>query len=76
MSMVKIKRVQRHIVIYADEYEIPTDKFVSMFGSTEKFMSESLIDEDFLADFKTAETVDDISNRHGDYEEEWVIENE
>ena len=74
--MVKIKRVQRHIVIHTDEYEIPTDKFVSKFGSSEKFMSESLIDEDFLADFKTAETVDDVSNQQGDYEEEWVIENE
>ena len=70
-----IKRIQTHQVIYTDTYEIPEEEFTKRFGSREKFLSEVMVESGFEG-FKVGTTIDEVSNRRGDYEEEWWFENE
>ena len=44
--IVKIKKIQRHTVIYTDEYEIPKDEFIKLYKSEKGFYEQ--IDKDDL----------------------------
>ena len=67
--IVKIKKIQRHTVIYTDEYEIPKDEFIKLYKSEKGFYEQ--IDKDDLEDFKINTVVDDVSNKDGTYDEDW-----
>ena len=38
--IVKIKKIQRHTVIYTDEYEIPKDEFIKLYKSEKDFTNK------------------------------------
>ena len=70
--LVKIKRKQRHTVIYTDEYEMTEEEFKKKYKSKEHFLREGY--DEVLEDYKVNTIVDEISNRDGTYDEDWDIE--
>ena len=70
--LVKIKRKQRHTVIYTDEYEMTEEEFKKKYKSKEHFLREGY--DEGLEDYKVNTIVDEISNRDGTYDEDWEIE--
>ena len=69
---VKIKKLERHIVIYTDEYEMSDDEFKKLYSSKDDFLKKVQSEE--IEEYKINSFVDDISNRDGTYEEDWEIE--
>lgn len=63
-----IKKIERHIVLYIDEYHINDDD-IKTHGSIENILN----DEEELEQFKVDTSVDDISNRKGDFETQWFL---
>ena len=69
---VKIKKLERHTVIYIDEYEMSDEEFKKLYSSKDDFFKKVQSEE--IEDYKINSIVDDISNREGTYEEEWEVE--
>ena len=69
---VKIKKLERHTVIYTDEYEMSDDEFKNLYSSKDDFLKKVQSEE--IEEYKINSFVDDISNREGTYEEEWEVE--
>lgn len=69
--LVKIKKLQRHTVIYTDEYEMTEEEFKKSYKSKDDFLKK--VDKDIEV-YKVNSFVDDISNRDGTYEEDWEVE--
>jgi hypothetical protein len=69
---VKIKKLERHTVIYTDEYEMSDEEFKKLYSSKDDFFKKVQSEE--IEDYKINSLVDDISNREGTYEEEWEVE--
>ena len=63
-----IKKIERHTVLYIDEYNINDDD-IKTHGSIENILN----DEEELEQFKVDTSVDDISNRKGDFETQWFL---
>ena len=72
MMRVKLRRIQRHIVIYTDEYEMLETDFKKLYKSKENFLIEEIGEE--IDQYHINSLIDDISNREGTYEEDWEIE--
>ena len=70
--IVKIKKLERHTVIYTDEYEMSDDEFKKLYSSKDDFLKKVQSEE--IEEYKINSFVDDISNRDGTYEEDWDIE--
>ena len=68
---VKIKKLERHIVIYTDEYEMSDVEFKKLYSSKDDFLKKVQSEE--IEEYKINSFVDDISNRDGTYEEDWDI---
>ena len=69
---VKIKKLERHTVIYIDEYEMSDEEFKKLYSSKDDFFKKVQSEE--IEDYNINSIVDDISNREGTYEEEWEVE--
>ena len=69
--LVKIKKLQRHTVIYTDEYEMTEEEFKKSYKSKDDFLKK--VDKDIEV-YKVNSFVDDISNRDGTYEEDWEVD--
>ena len=69
---VKIKKLERHIVIYTDEYEMSDVEFKKLYSSKDEFLKKVQSEE--IVEYKINSFVDDISNRDGTYEEDWEVE--
>ena len=69
---VKIKKLERHTVIYIDEYEMSDEEFKKLYSSKDEFLKKVQSEE--IEEYKINSFVDDISNRDGTYEEDWEIE--
>ena len=67
--MKRIKKIERHIVIYTDFFEVSDEEFISKFGSWDNFINSDESDE-----YKVNSQIDEISNRQGTAEVEWVLE--
>ena len=63
---VKIKKLERHIVIYTDEYEMSDEEFKKLYSSKDDFFKKVQSEE--IEEYKINSFVDDISNRDGTYE--------
>ena len=70
--LVKIKKMQRHTVIYTDEYEMTEEEFKKSYKSKDKFFKK--VESEDIEEYKVNSFVDDISNRDGTYEENWEVE--
>ena len=70
--LVKIKKLQRHTVIYTDEYEMTEEEFKKSYNSKDEFLKK--VESEDLEEYKVNSFVDDISNRDGTYEEDWEVE--
>lgn len=68
---VKIKKIQRHVVVYTDEYEMTQQEFEALFVSKEHFFNGT---QEPPEEFKINLIIDEVSNRQGTYEEEWEVE--
>ena len=68
---VKIKKIQRHVVVYTDEYEMTQQEFEALFVSKENFFSGT---QEPPEEFKVNSIIDEVSNRQGTYEEDWEVE--
>ena len=64
--------MERHTVIYTDEYEMSDEEFKKLYSSKDDFFKKVQSEE--IEDYKINSLVDDISNREGTYEEEWEVE--
>ena len=71
-SIVKIKKLERHTVIYTDEYEMSDGEFKKLYSSKDDFLKKVQSEE--IEEYKINSFVDDISNRDGTYEEDWKVE--
>lgn len=69
---VKIKKLERHIVIYTDEYKMSDVEFKKLYSSKDEFLKKVQSEE--IVEYKINSFVDDISNRDGTYEEDWEVE--
>ena len=69
---VKIKKLERHIVIYTDEYKMSDVEFKKLYSSKDEFLKKVQSEE--IEEYKINSFVDDISNRDGTYEEDWEVE--
>ena len=67
--MKRIKKIERHTVIYTDYFEVSDEEFISKFGSWNNFINSEESDE-----YKVNSQIDEISNRQGTAEVEWVLE--
>ena len=67
--MKRIKKIERHTVIYTDYFEISDKEFISKFGSWDNFINSEESDE-----YKVNSEIDEISNRQGTGKVEWVSE--
>lgn len=65
--LVKIKKMQRHTVIYTDEYEMTEEEFKKSYKSKDEFFKK--VESEDIEEYKVNSFVDDISNRDGTYEE-------
>jgi hypothetical protein len=70
--LVKIKKLQRHTVIYTDEYEMTEEEFLKSYKSKDEFFKK--VESEDIEEYKVNSFVDDISNREGTYEEDWEVE--
>ena len=70
--LVKIKKLQRHTVIYIDEYEMTEEEFKKLYKSKDDFLKK--VESEDIEEYKVNSFVDDISNRDGTYEEDWEVE--
>ena len=70
--LVKIKKLQKHTVIYTDEYEITEVEFKKSYKSKDDFLKK--VKSEDIEEYKANSFVDDISNRDGTYEEDWEVE--
>ena len=70
--LVKIKKLQRHTVIYTDEYEMTEEEFKKSYNSKDEFLKK--VESEDIEEYKVNSFVDDISNRDGTYEEDWEVE--
>ena len=70
--LVKIKKMQRHTVIYTDEYEMTEEEFKKSYNSKDEFLKK--VECEDIEEYKVNSFVDDISNRDGIYEENWEVE--
>ena len=70
--LVKIKKMQRHTVIYTDEYEMTEKEFKKAYKSKDDFLKK--VESENIEEYKVNSFVDDISNRDGTYEENWEVE--
>jgi hypothetical protein len=70
--LVKIKKLQRHTVIYTDEYEMTEEEFYKSYKSKDEFFKK--VESEDIEEYKVNSFVDDISNREGTYEEDWEVE--
>ena len=70
--LVKIKKLQRHTVIYTDEYEMTEKEFKKSYKSKDDFLKK--VESVNIEEYKVNSFVDDISNRDGTYEEDWEVE--
>ena len=70
--LVKIKKLQRHTVIYIDEYEMTEEEFKKLYKSKDDFLKK--VENEDIEEYKVNSFVDDISNRDGTYEEDWEVE--
>lgn len=70
--LVKIKKMQRHTVIYTDEYEMTEEEFKKSYKSKDEFFKK--VESEDIEEYKVNSFVDDISNRDGTYEENWEVE--
>ena len=70
--LVKIKKMQRHTVIYTDEYEMTEEEFKKSYKSKDEFFKK--VESEDIEEYKANSFVDDISNRDGTYEENWEVE--
>ena len=70
--LVKIKKLQRHTVIYTDEYEMTEEEFYKSYKSKDEFFKK--VESEDIEEYKVNSFVDDISNRDGTYEENWEVE--
>ena len=70
--LVKIKKMQRHTVIYTDEYEMTEEEFKKSYKSKDEFFKK--VKSEDIEEYKVNSFVDDISNRDGTYEENWEVE--
>jgi len=70
--LVKIKKLQRHTVIYTDEYEMTEEEFKKSYKSKDDFLKK--VESEDIEEYKVNSFVDDISNRDGTYEEDWEVE--
>ena len=70
--LVKIKKLQRHTVIYTDEYEMTEEEFKKSYKSKDEFFKK--VESEDIEEYKVNSFVDDISNREGTYEEDWEVE--
>ena len=70
--LVKIKKMQRHTVIYTDEYEMTEEEFKKSYKSKDEFFKK--VESEDIEEYKVNSFVDDISNRDGTYEEDWEVE--
>ena len=68
---VKIK-LERHIVIYTDEYEMSDEEFKKLYSSKDDFLKKVQSEE--IEEYKINSFVDEISNRDGTYEQDWKVE--
>ena len=69
--LVKIKKMQRHTVIYTDEYEMTEEEFKKSYKSKDEFFKK--VESEDIEEYKVNSFVDDISNRDGTYEENWEV---
>ena len=69
---VKIKKLERHTVIYTDEYEMTEEEFYKSYKSKDEFFKK--VESEDIEEYKVNSFVDDISNREGTYEEDWEVE--
>ena len=69
---VKIKKLERHIVIYTDEYEMSDEEFKKLYSSKDNFLKKVQSEE--IEEYKINSFVDEISNRDGTYEQDWKVE--
>ena len=69
--VVKIKKLQRHTVIYTDEYEMTEEEFKKSYKSKDEFFKK--VESEDIEEYKVNSFVDDISNRDGTYEENWEV---
>ena len=70
--LVKIKKLQRHTVIYTDEYEMTEKEFKKSYKSKDDFLKK--VECKDIEEYKVNSSVDDISNRDGTYKEDWEVE--
>ena len=70
--LVKIKKLQRHTVIYTDEYEMTEEEFKKSYKSKDEFFKK--VESEDIEEYKVNSFVDDISNRDGTYEENLEVE--
>ena len=70
--LVKIKKMQRHTVIYTDEYEMTEEEFKKSYKSKDEFFKK--VESEDIEEYKVNSFVDDISNRDGTYEENLEVE--
>lgn len=69
--MIKITKIETHIVRYIDQYEI-SEQDLEAIGSVDDLIE----DHETLQDFRVDTIVDDVSNRNGDYEQQWFLNGE
>ena len=70
--LVKIKKLERHTVIYTDEYEMTEEEFKKSYKSKDDFLKK--VESEDIKEYKENSFVDDISNRYGTYEEDWEVD--
>ena len=70
--LVKIKKLQTHVIIYTEEYEMTEEEFKKSYKSKDDFLKK--VECKDIEEYKVNSSVDDISNRDGTYEEDWKVE--
>ena len=73
MMLVKLKRTQKHTVVYTDEYEMSEIDFKRLYKSEKNFFLMEEVGEE-IEEYHINSLIDDVSNRKGTYEEDWEIE--
>ena len=70
--MVRLKKIERHTVLYIDYYEIEENEIQERFGTLGNLFEQK--DLSSLEDYKTNSEIDEVSNRQGTFETEWIVE--
>lgn len=70
--MKRFRKLERYLVVYTDYYEVSEEEFKRHFSDWDSFLESE--DLEMLDDWKIKTEKDEISNRQGTAEIEWVFD--